>query len=161
MACDACGKITAREKLRPNPSGRGMICPDHAIACTSCHAQVFPKETFTCSECKERHCHSHATPCAACGIPSCIKCARAHPGQCTVCAKLARVRPRHPLVTVVQGMFPSLKRWGMSWRLAEAGDLALLEWKTPTGRRGRLVIAVQDYYLVSHREKGPFERHWN
>ncbi|MNY71368.1 hypothetical protein D3C86_2097000 [compost metagenome] len=57
-------------------------------------------------------------------------------------------------------MFPSLKRWGLSWRLAESGDLALLEWKTPTGRRGRLVLAVQDYYMVSHREKGPFERQW-
>lgn len=160
MACDACGKTTAREKLRPNPSGRGMICPDHAIACTSCHEQVFPKETFTCSACNERHCHSHATPCEACGMPTCIRCARAHQGHCTVCAKLKRVGSRHQLVTVAQGMFPSLKRWGLSWKLAEAGEFALLEWKAPTGRRGRLVLAVQDYYMVSHREKGAFERHW-
>lgn len=160
LACDACGKTTAREKLRPNPTGRGMICPDHAIACSSCHEQVFPKETFTCSSCSERHCHAHATPCPSCGMPSCIRCARGHQGPCTVCAKLGRVSPRHHLVGVAQGMFPSLKRWGLSWKIAEAGELALLEWKSLTGRRGRLVLAVQDYYLVSQREKGPFDREW-
>ncbi len=160
VTCHDCGEVTSRELLRPNPNGRGMVCPDHAIRCQSCHLSVLPRETFTCPACKERHCHAHANPCSDCGMPTCIRCAREHGDHCAACSALKRIRSDHDLVRVVHELLPALKRFGLSWRMAEVGEFALLEWRAPLGRRGRLVLSTQDYYLVSQRERGLMDRSW-
>ncbi|HEY9856402.1 MAG TPA: hypothetical protein V6D05_11730 [Stenomitos sp.] len=160
VTCHDCGEVTARELLRPNPSGRGMVCPDHTIRCNSCHLSVLPRETFTCPACKERHCHSHSSLCPDCGMPTCIRCAREREGHCGACSALKRIRSDHDLVRVVHELLPSLKRLGLGWRLAEVGEYALLEWRAPLGRRGRLILSTQDYFLVSQRERGLLDRTW-
>lgn len=161
VSCHDCGEVTARELLRPNPDGRGMVCPDHAIRCSSCHLSVLPRETFTCPACQDRHCHAHASLCPDCGMPTCIRCAREQGGHCGACSQLKRVASNHDLVRVVHELLPGLKRFGLSWRLAEVGEFALLEWRAPMGRRGRLVLSTQDYLLVSQRERGLLQRGWS
>lgn len=154
LRCQACGKVTSRELLRPNPAGRGMICPDHALPCATCQGSVLARESFTCPGCAARHCRSHAEACPSCGMPSCASCARA--GHCKACRTLGRVGPDHDLVRVVRGLYPELGGWGMQWRLAEVGDLALVEWTAPMGHGGRIVLVTDDYHVLATRRRRPF-----
>lgn len=161
MSCQECGQITHRDLLRPNPGGRGMICPDHFFACSSCNQQATARNTFKCPGCQTRHCHSHAHFCSDCGMPACHGCEPVKGKGCAACNSLAPVKPSHDRICLLLGLMPHLQRFGTRWQLAEAGDLCLIEWQLPLGQRGRLVLSVPDLSLLSQREKGPFERHWH
>lgn len=160
MSCQECGQITHRDLLRPNPGGRGMICPTHYFACALCQQQVTSRDTFPCPGCQTRHCHMHAHFCDDCGMPTCPSCRPTREKGCSACAGLAPVKATHDRVQLLLSLMPQLQRFGVRWQLAEAGELCLLEWQLPLGQRGRIVLSPQDASILSQREKGPFERRW-
>ena len=149
LDCVECGKVTRRNLLRPSPSGRGMVCPDHLISCATCHDAVLPRETFTCPICEERHCLDEADHCPSCAMPACRRCSRVVLGHCLACTQLKRVRPDHPHVQIVRAQYPDLARRHLTWRWSKAGEFALIEWQSLSGAWGRFILNTQDHLLLS------------
>lgn len=149
LDCVECGKVTRRNLLRPSPSGRGMVCPDHLITCGTCHQSALPRETFKCPICEERHCLAEADHCPSCAMPACRRCSRVVLGHCLACSQLKRVRDDHPHVAIVRAQYPDLARRRLTWRWSKAGEFALIEWQSLTGAWGRFILNTQDHLLLS------------
>ncbi|GEM_PF-2294013 len=154
LDCVECGKVTRRNLLRPSPSGRGMVCPDHLITCATCQASALPRETFKCPICEERHCLAEADHCPSCAMPACRRCSRVVLGHCLACAQLKRVREDHPHVAIVRSQYPDLARRRLTWRWSKAGEFALIEWRSLSGAQGRFILNTQDHLLLSQSRVG-------
>lgn len=149
LDCVECGKVTRRNLLRPSPSGRGMVCPDHLITCATCQTSALPRETFKCPICEERHCLAEADHCPSCQMPACRRCSRVVLGQCLACTQLKRVRPDHPHVAIIRAQYPDLARRRLTWRWSKAGEFALIEWQALSGAWGRFILNTQDHLILS------------
>jgi hypothetical protein len=154
LDCVECGKVTRRNLLRPSPSGRGMVCPDHLITCATCHQGALPRETFVCPICEERHCLAEADHCPSCAMPACRRCSRVVLGHCLACTQLTRVRADHPHVAIILSQYPDLARKRLSWRWSKAGEFALIEWRSLSGAWGRFILNTQDHLLLSQSRMG-------
>lgn len=153
LDCVECGQVTRRNLLRPSPSGRGMVCPDHLITCATCQESALPRETFTCPICEERHCLAEADHCPSCSMPACRRCSRVVLGRCLACTQLKRVREDHPHVAIVRSQYPDLAKKRLSWRWSKAGEFALIEWRSLSGAWGRCILNTQDHLLLSQTRK--------
>lgn len=161
VRCVECDQVTQRDLLRPNPSGRGMVCPDHLQACATCDEAELPRQMFECPSCEKRHCQRDASRCPSCETPACRRCTRTLEDHCRACARLKPVPAHHPHVELVRTLYPHLARGQRTWRWSKAGEYALIEWKRPLGSWGRVVLNIQDHLSVAAYEVGILSAWWS
>ncbi len=146
VACVECGKITRRDLLAP--AGRGLVCPDHLIACGTCELPLLPREAEQCASCGRYHCPDEAPPCAECGLPTCRSCTVAGENRCGVCSQLVEVSPDderlEPALAAVKD--PHARRWLFA---RAAGGHIVVEWHGRLGAWGRTSLSPGGEVLAS------------
>lgn len=152
LACVECGLVTRRDLLRPAPNGRGLVCPDHLVACGTCGTGLLPREASLCPGCGKYHCLDEAPACHECGLPTCHACTPADADRCPVCSALEPVEPEDPRLESARAALPDVN--AVTWLLSEVARHVVVEWHGRLGAWGRVALGP-DGEIVSTCRYGP------
>ena len=149
LACVECGLVTRRDLLKPAPNGRGLVCPDHLVACGTCGTGLLPRESSHCPGCGKYHCLDEAPVCQECGLPTCAECTPEDVDRCPVCAGLQPVEADDPRLGPAHDALPDVSA-GI-WLYAEAMGYVVVEWHGRLGAWGRVALSPTGDVLASCR----------
>ena len=148
VACVECGQITRRDLL--SPAGRGLVCPDHLVACGTCDVPVLPREAEQCASCGRYQCPNEAPPCPECGLPTCRSCTVEGENRCGVCSQLEEVSPDDERLEPARSAIKDSH--ARRWLLARAsGGHIVVEWHGRYGAWGRTSLSPGGEILASCR----------
>ncbi|MBM3270339.1 MAG: hypothetical protein FJZ01_22115 [Candidatus Sericytochromatia bacterium] len=157
LACVECGLVTRRDLLKFAPSGRGLVCPDHLVACGTCQAGILPREAAHCPGCGKHHCPEEAPFCQECGLPTCRACTPDDQDRCQVCAALTPADEDDPRLETVLAAMPDLE--ARTLLLAEMRGYLVAEWHGKLGAWGRVALSPTGEVLAECRY-GPVAALW-
>jgi len=147
LACVECGLVTRRDLLKPAPSGRGLVCPDHLVACGTCGAGLLPRDASLCPGCGRHHCPDEAPTCQECGLPTCHDCTPGEGDRCPVCSDLQPVEPEDERLALAREALGALP--AQTWLYAEAYGHVVVEWHGRLGSWGRVALSPDGEVLAT------------
>lgn len=140
MACVECGKVTRRELLVS--AGRGLVCPEHLVACATCAMPLLPREASVCASCGRHHCPNEARGCSECGLVTCGSCKAEGESRCGVCSQLEEVPADDSRLGAARSAVGEAS--AQRWLLAQAaGGHVVVEWHGRLGAWGRTALSPE------------------